>query len=83
MSPDLLLIGLFGALCGALFHLLFRGRRLVQLLTSVVIGIVGFALGHMAGQLAGTDIATIGRLHVAEGFAASTLGLIVARWLKP
>jgi uncharacterized membrane protein YeaQ/YmgE (transglycosylase-associated protein family) len=82
MPPDVLLVLVFGSVCGALCHIVFRGRRLRQLLTALVIGIAGFALGHVAGRLANLGLTTIGPLHAIEGFAVSSVTLLVARWLK-
>lgn len=82
MPPDVLLIVVFGSVCGALFHVVFRGRRLRQLLTTLVVGILGFALGHVVGRFVGLDLPTIGPLHAIEGFALSSIALLVARWLK-
>ncbi len=82
MPPDVLLIALFGSLCGTLCHLAFRGRRLRQLLGSLAIGVIGFAVGHVTGSLLNLEVATLGPLHVIEGFALSTIMLFVARWLR-
>ena len=82
MPPDVLLTVAFGSVCGSLFHLVSRERRLRKLLTTVAVGIVGFALGHFLGWQANLDIATLGSLHAIEGFAMSFVLLLVARWLN-
>jgi hypothetical protein len=82
MPPDVLLIAMFGSVCGALFHLAFRGRRLRELLTALAIGIIGFAVGHIAARLTDLGLPTIGPLHAIEGFAVGSSMLFVARWLK-
>ena len=81
MSPELLLIVLFGASYGALFHL-YQGRRLRQLLAFLLASIVGFAVGQLVGEIAGFELVTMGRLHPVEGSLGSSLFLFIARWLK-
>lgn len=81
MSPELLLIILFGASYGALFHL-YHGRRLRQLLAFLLASTVGFAIGQLAGEMAGFAFFTMGRLHPVEGSLGSGTFLFIAKWLK-
>jgi hypothetical protein len=81
MRPDLLLIVSIASIYGAAFHL-WRGRSLRDLTIYVVTAIVGFGLGHLAGQSANLDVLTVGQLHVLEGSLCSWGLLFVARWLK-
>jgi hypothetical protein len=72
---------LFGGIYGTLFHI-WQGRTLRQLLLYLAIAIVGFALGHVAGEIGDLDVPTIGRLHVIEASLTSWLMLFIARRLK-
>lgn len=81
MSPEPVLMVLFGVSYGALFHL-YYGRKLRQLLTFLLASIVGFALGQLVGERVGLGIFTMGRLHPVEGSLGSGILLFIARWLK-
>ncbi|PWH15381.1 MAG: hypothetical protein DDG58_11080 [Ardenticatenia bacterium] len=81
MPPELLLIVLFGASYGALFHL-YYGRKLRQLLAFLLASMVGFALGQLIGELTGLEVFAMGRLHPVEGSLGSGILLFIARWLK-
>jgi hypothetical protein len=81
MGPDLLLIALFGGIYGALFHV-WQGRRLRQLLIYIAAAIIGFALGQVTGEIAGLNVAMVGRLHLLEGSLVSGLALCVAWWAR-
>ena len=81
MGPDLLLIALFGGIYGALFHV-WQGRRLRQLVVYIAAAIVGFALGQVIGEMAGFDVAMVGRLHLLEGSLVSGIALCVAWWSR-
>jgi len=82
MPPEVVLIVVLGSICGALFHLVFRGRRLGQLLARLMVGIGAFAVGHLVGRSADPGLPTIGPLHAIEGFAVSSAALFIARLLK-
>jgi len=81
MPPPVLLSFLIAGIYGALFHL-WRGRSFRELPFYLGVALVGFALGHLAGNAVGLEIFTIGPLHVIEASLASWVLLFVARWLK-
>lgn len=81
MSPDLLLIVLFGASYGTLFYL-YCGRKSRQLLAFLLASTVGFAIGQLAGEITGLELFTMGRLHPIEGSLGSGVFLFIAKWLK-
>ncbi|MGC8878967.1 MAG: hypothetical protein ACP5R2_07070 [Anaerolineae bacterium] len=81
MSPELLLIVLFGASYGALFHL-YYGRKSRQLLAFLLASTVGFAVGQLVGEIVGLEFFTMGRLHPMEGSLGSGIFLFIAKWLK-
>ena len=81
MRPELLLILLIGGIYGALFHL-WRGKSFRDLPVYIVTAIVGFALGHVVGEIINLDVFTIGRLHVVEATLVSWGLMFIGNWLK-
>ena len=81
MRPELLLILLIGGIYGALFRL-WRGKSFRDLLVYIVTAIVGFALGHVVGEIINLDVFTIGRLHVVEATLVSWGLMFIGSWLK-
>lgn len=82
MRPDLLLAICIASIYGAACHLL-QGRSFRQLLVCLLLANAGFMAGHLAGELAGLGLPTVGRLHVIEGSLGSWVLLFVVSWLKP
>ena len=75
-----LVLGFFLATAyGAGFHLLLGGppRRL---LLYVIASWVGFALGHVVGDLVGIDALKLGAIHLFSASLGSWIALIVS-WL--
>ncbi len=81
MRPELLLILLIGGIYGALFYL-WRGKSFRDLLVYSLTAIVGFALGHVVGEIINLDVFTIGRLHVVEATLVSWGLMFIGSWLK-
>jgi len=81
MPPYLLLSLLIAVLYGALFHL-WRGKTFRELLLYLGAAIAGFALGEVAGSIAGLPLFTVGQVHIVEASLASWSFLFIARWLK-
>jgi hypothetical protein len=81
MRPELLLILLIGGIYGALFYL-WRGKSFRDLLVYILTAIVGFALGHVVGEIINLDVFTIGRLHVVEATLVSWGLMFIGSWLK-
>jgi hypothetical protein len=67
-------------LYGAFFHLLNGGdvRRLALFLLA---GWIGFALGHITGDLLGVDFLDIGTLNMFNATFGAVLALFLARML--
>ena len=81
MPPAWLLSALIAGIYGALFHL-WRGRTLRDLPLYILAALLGFVLGHLAGDALGLDLFTIGPVHVVEASLGSWIALFIARWLK-
>lgn len=82
MRPDLLLAVCIASIYGAACHL-WQGRSFRQLIACLALANVGFVGGHLAGEMIGLDLPTVGRLHVIEGSLGSWALLFVVSWLKP
>jgi uncharacterized membrane protein YeaQ/YmgE (transglycosylase-associated protein family) len=79
-GPSLIFAITLATLCGSLFHLLSGGdaRRLALFL---VAGWIGFALGHITGDLLAVDVFDIGSLNALNALAGAIVALVVARLL--
>ena len=60
---------------------LWRGRSLRDLVFLWLAAVVGFASGHVVGEMWGFVPWTIGQVHVIEGSLVAFLFLVIARWL--
>jgi hypothetical protein len=79
--PAFFLGFIVSTLYGALFHLL-RGGSAGRLLLYVVLGWVGFWVGHFAAELLGLTFASLGPLHIGLATVGSLLFLAVGYWLS-
>jgi hypothetical protein len=81
LQPPALILGLvLASLYALLFHL-WRGRGWRDLLFLWLAALIGFASGHLVGQLWGFVPWTIGQLHVIEGTVLALVLMGLARWL--
>jgi ABC-type uncharacterized transport system permease subunit len=78
--PALILALVLASLYAVLFHL-WRGRGWRDLLFLWLAALIGFASGHLVGQLWGFVPWTIGQLHVIEGTVVALVLMGLARWL--
>ena len=82
VRPDLLLAICIASMYGAACHL-WQGHSFRQLVACLVLANLGFMAGHLAGELVGLHLPTVGRLHVIEGSLGSWALLFVVSWIKP
>ena len=78
--PALVLSLVLASACGAAFYL-WRGHGLRQLVFLWLAAVVGFASGHVVGQMWGFVPWTVGQVHVLEATVVALLFLAIAHWL--
>ncbi len=81
MPPHILLIVLFGATYGTLFHIL-QGQTLQDLLLYLITGIIGAVLGQLLGYWFGLELFSIGLFRLTEVTVVSWGCLFLIKWLK-
>ncbi|MBM3152804.1 MAG: hypothetical protein FJZ96_11500 [Chloroflexi bacterium] len=79
--PSILFGLLLAALYGAAFHL-WRGGSLGRLLLYIVLSLLGFLAGHLAGAALGWNFASVGPLHAGMATLGSAVFLFVGHWLS-
>ena len=78
--PGLLLSLVLASIYAVLFYLLL-GRRPRDMLFFWLAAVVGFASGHVVGQVWGFIPWTLGQVHIIEASVLAILFLLLARWL--
>ena len=81
-SPALWLSVGLGMACGLLFHI-WRGGGWRWLLRDFVAGVVGFAVGQVAGTLLRVDRLLIGQVQVLPGIVGAVVFLVGSRLIVP
>jgi uncharacterized membrane protein YjjP (DUF1212 family) len=82
LSPALWLSVGLGMACGLLFHI-WRGGGWRWLLADFLAGVVGFALGQVAGTLLRVDWLLIGQVQVLPGILGAVVFLVGSRLIVP
>lgn len=80
-SPLLVFGSLLASAWAAVFHLLF-GKRLLELIITWVVGVLGFALGQAMAMALGFHFLMLGPIHCIEATAACWIAMFIVRWLK-
>jgi hypothetical protein len=78
--PGLLLSLLLASIYAVVFYL-FLGRRPRDLLFFWLAAVVGFASGHLVGQVWDFIPWTLGQVHIIEASVLAIVFLLLARWL--
>lgn len=78
--PALVLSLVLASAYAVAFHL-WRGHGLRELVFLWLAAVVGFASGHLVGQMWGFVPWTVGQVHVLEATLVAFLFLIIAHWL--
>ena len=81
LSPAIALGAVLSTAYAALFNLWQRGD-LRALRNYVLAAWLGFALGHVAGEMAGIEWLVIGQLNVAAGTLGAAAALLIAKPLQ-
>ena len=80
-NPATLLLAVaLATIYGAGFHV-WQGGGARRLALYLLAGWLGFALGHILGNLLGLQIVMIGQLNFFTATLGSALALFLARWL--
>ena len=79
--PALALGAVLSTAYAALFNLWQRGN-LRALRTCLVAAWLGFALGHVVGEMVGAEWLLIGQLNVAGGTVGAAAALLIAKWME-
>jgi hypothetical protein len=79
--PALILSLVLASIYAAVFYLLLS-RSLRDLLFFWLAAVIGFASGHIVGQMWGFVPWTLGQVHVIEGTIVAILFLLLARLLR-
>ena len=79
--PSLIFAFLIASLFGALYHLI-RGGGLGRLLLFLILGWVGFAVGHLAGIWQGWILFQLGELNLGLSTLGSFMFLVVGDWVS-
>ena len=78
--PGLLLSLVLATIYAVVFYLLL-GRRPRDMLFFWLAAVVGFASGHVVGEVWGFIPWTLGQVHIIEASVLAILFLVLARWL--
>ena len=78
--PGLVLSVLLASIYAAIFYLLL-GRRPRDMLFFWLAAVVGFASGHVVGQVWDFIPWTLGQVHIIEASVLAIVFLLMARWL--
>ncbi len=81
LSPALALGAVLSTACAALFHLLNRGD-MPALRRYLLAAWLGFAVGHVLGNLVGIHWLPVGHLSVLNGTVGATVALLIAKSLQ-
>lgn len=81
VPPSYLLILLLAVIYAALFHL-WRGRRWSDLVVSLVMALVGMALGQLLAPLLGIELFRVGEVDVLVDTLLAWVLMLAANWLK-
>ena len=79
--PSLIFAFLIASLYGALYHLI-RGGGLGRLLLFLILGWVGFALGHLIGVWQGWLLFPVGELNWGLSTLGSLVMLVAGDWIS-
>lgn len=79
--PSLIFAFLIASLYGALYHLI-RGGRLGRLLLFLILGWIGFALGHLVGIWQGWLLFPLGELNLGLSSLGSLVFLLTGDWIS-
>ena len=82
LSPKLWLSVGLGMACGLLFHI-WRGGGWRWLLADFLAGVVGFAVGQVAGTLVRVDRLMIGQVQILPGILGAVVFLLGTRLIVP
>ena len=78
--PGLVLSLVLASIYAAVFYLLL-GRRPRDMLFFWLAAVVGFASGHVVGEVWGFIPWTLGQVHIIEASVLAIIFLLLARWL--
>lgn len=81
LSPALVLAAVLATAYAAFFHLWNRGG-MSMLRNYLLAAWIGFAGGHLVGDLAGTHWLQVGHLSVFNGTVGAAAALLIARSLE-
>lgn len=81
LQAPALVFSLVLALAYAVAFFLWRGRGLRGLVFLWLAALVGFASGHLVGEVWGFVPWTVGQVHVLEATVVAFLFLFIAQWL--
>ncbi len=70
---------ILATLLGALFHL-WRDGGIVRLLIYLVLGWLGFLVGHLASGTVGFNFLSVGPVNIAGGIIGSIAFLFLGHW---
>ncbi len=82
LQTPALILSLVLASIYATIIFLWQGRRPRDALFFWLAAVVGFASGHLVGELWGFIPWTVGQVHIIEGTIVAFLFLAIARWLR-
>jgi len=78
--PAFVVAAILSTLYGAAFHV-WQGGSARRLALYLLAGWLGFALGHVSGNLLGVRVLMVGPLNVLAATLGSGVALFAARWL--
>jgi uncharacterized membrane protein YeaQ/YmgE (transglycosylase-associated protein family) len=78
--PNILLGSVIACLLGVIFHLL-RGGNPGRLIVFLILGSIGFWLGHILGDKLGLVFLSIGPLHLGMASIGAVITLVIGSWL--
>ena len=79
--PSLIFAFLIASLYGALYHLI-RGGKLGRLLLFLILGWIGFVLGHLVGIWQGWLLFPLGELNLGLSSLGSLVFLLTGDWIS-
>jgi len=80
-TPTLLFALIIGMLYGGLYHLI-RGGGFGRLILYILLSVIGFGVGHMAGVWQGWVFYPLGSLNLGMSTLGSLIILVIGDWLS-
>ena len=81
IPPAVVIILILSVIYGALFHLI-RGKGWRDLFAFILLALIGFLFGQLAGIILQLNVFKLGQVHIVEGTIFAWLAMLAFVWLR-